>query len=86
MATSRNQNNQQVWTKPNFYHDSLFNQWTYNDPYRYPIPRGNEDPWGVLLEPLLVKDKIQCDAWKEEVQNLLIFVRVRGFNPYRSSE
>ncbi|KDR68553.1 hypothetical protein GALMADRAFT_26527, partial [Galerina marginata CBS 339.88] len=25
------------------------------------------------LEPLLKKDKMQCDAWKEEVQNLLIF-------------
>ncbi|KDR77970.1 hypothetical protein GALMADRAFT_17717, partial [Galerina marginata CBS 339.88] len=31
------------------------------------------DPWENLLEPLLERDKARCDAWKEEVQNLLIF-------------
>ncbi|KIM36339.1 hypothetical protein M413DRAFT_31757 [Hebeloma cylindrosporum] len=55
------------------WHEQQPNQWTYDDPYRYPIPRSDEDPWGRLLEPLLVKDKVQCDAWKDEVQNLLIF-------------
>ncbi|KDR83160.1 hypothetical protein GALMADRAFT_26591, partial [Galerina marginata CBS 339.88] len=31
------------------------------------------DPWSILLEPLMKKDEAQCNAWKEEVQNLLIF-------------
>ncbi|KAF9553579.1 hypothetical protein CPC08DRAFT_594837, partial [Agrocybe pediades] len=32
-----------------------------------------EDPWALLLRPLLEKDKRQCDVWIDEVQNLLIF-------------
>jgi hypothetical protein len=36
-----------------------------------------------VLEPLLAKDKAQCDAWKDEVQNLLIFVGVHSFNSHR---
>ncbi|KAF8898109.1 hypothetical protein CPB84DRAFT_1161601 [Gymnopilus junonius] len=31
------------------------------------------DHWERLLEPLLEKDRIQCESWKDEVQNLLIF-------------
>ncbi|KDR82266.1 hypothetical protein GALMADRAFT_22842, partial [Galerina marginata CBS 339.88] len=31
------------------------------------------DPWYIILKPLLKKDRLRCDAWKEEVQNLLIF-------------
>ena len=61
-------------------------QWSYNERYRYPIPRGKEDPWETLLAPLLAKDKVQCDAWKDEVQNLLIFVCVHKFNSYISSK
>ncbi|KDR78371.1 hypothetical protein GALMADRAFT_95066 [Galerina marginata CBS 339.88] len=47
--------------------------WNLDDPFLYapPIPEG--DPWDLLLEPLLNRDKMRCDAWKEEVQNLLIF-------------
>ncbi|KAF8898110.1 hypothetical protein CPB84DRAFT_1633457, partial [Gymnopilus junonius] len=29
--------------------------------------------WEKLLNPLLEKDRVQCEAWKDEVQNLLIF-------------
>ena len=36
-----------------------------------------------MLEPLLAKDKVQCDAWRDEVQNLLIFVGVHSFNSHR---
>ncbi|KAF9478481.1 hypothetical protein BDN70DRAFT_789468, partial [Pholiota conissans] len=31
------------------------------------------DPWEILLKHELEADKIRCDAWKDEVQNLLIF-------------
>ncbi|KDR74149.1 hypothetical protein GALMADRAFT_25744, partial [Galerina marginata CBS 339.88] len=31
------------------------------------------DPWSILLEPLMERDKMQCEAWRDEVQNLLIF-------------
>ncbi|KDR66586.1 hypothetical protein GALMADRAFT_26637, partial [Galerina marginata CBS 339.88] len=31
------------------------------------------DPWSVLLKPRMEEDKIRCEAWKEEVNNLLIF-------------
>ncbi|KDR84305.1 hypothetical protein GALMADRAFT_19977, partial [Galerina marginata CBS 339.88] len=29
--------------------------------------------WSILLEPLMKNDETQCNAWKDEVQNLLIF-------------
>lgn len=45
-----------------------------NSEHKYPIPEPTGDPWENLLTPLLQKDKAQCDAWKDEVQNLLIFV------------
>ncbi|KIM42501.1 hypothetical protein M413DRAFT_52790, partial [Hebeloma cylindrosporum] len=31
------------------------------------------DPWQALLENLIKKDKVRCNAWKDEVQNLLLF-------------
>jgi hypothetical protein len=46
-----------------------------NDPYKHAPPKPDGDPWAILLKPELEADKIRCDAWKEEVQNLLIFVR-----------
>ncbi|KAF9475238.1 hypothetical protein BDN70DRAFT_814406, partial [Pholiota conissans] len=42
-------------------------------PYKHPPPKSDGDPWAILLKPELETDKIQCDAWKEEVQTLLIF-------------
>lgn len=48
--------------------------WKCGEPYQYSIPEPDGNPWEVVLEALLKKDKIQCDAWKDEVQNLLIFV------------
>jgi hypothetical protein len=90
MSTSQDRNDQQVRTRcrpwQRYTQPIRFQkpeQWKYNDPYQYPIPRGTEDPWETLLEPLLAKDQVQCDAWKDEVQNLLIFVGIREFNFYR---
>jgi len=44
------------------------------DPLRYPLPKIDGDPFVMLLESRMMKDKVRCDAWKDEVQNLLIFV------------
>ncbi|KAF8174246.1 hypothetical protein BJ912DRAFT_62146 [Pholiota molesta] len=44
-----------------------------NDPYEHAPPEPDGDLWAVLLKPELEADKIRCDAWKDEVQNLLIF-------------
>jgi hypothetical protein len=33
-----------------------------------------------LFAPLQERDKLQCEAWKDEVQNLLLFVRHLPFN------
>ncbi|KAF8154538.1 hypothetical protein B0H34DRAFT_716930 [Crassisporium funariophilum] len=47
--------------------------WSCDDNYRFPIPKPTDDPWNVCLEPLLQEDSIRCDAWRDEIQNLLIF-------------
>ncbi|KAF8901368.1 hypothetical protein CPB84DRAFT_1777694 [Gymnopilus junonius] len=47
--------------------------WRCGGAYEYPIPKPDGNPWEVVLEALLKKDKLQCAAWKDEVQNLLIF-------------
>ncbi len=48
--------------------------WSCGDPLKYPVPREDGDLWDKLLKPLLERDKQQCDAWRDEVENLLIFV------------
>jgi len=53
-----------------------FKPWNYGDPYKHPLPERNEDPWALLMKPLMAKDKARCEAWKDEVQNLLIFVSI----------
>ncbi|PPQ71683.1 hypothetical protein CVT26_007650 [Gymnopilus dilepis] len=47
--------------------------WRCGQEYQYPIPKPDGNPWEVVLESLLKKDQVQCAAWKDEVQNLLIF-------------
>ncbi|KAF9552480.1 hypothetical protein CPC08DRAFT_646840, partial [Agrocybe pediades] len=47
--------------------------WDCGNPYEYPIPKPDTNSWEIVLEALLKKDKVQCNAWKDEVQNLLIF-------------
>ncbi|KAF8910511.1 hypothetical protein CPB84DRAFT_1222866 [Gymnopilus junonius] len=47
-------------------------KWQSGDPYQYPIPCDG-DPWQKLLKPLLERDRAQCESWKDEVHNLLIF-------------
>lgn len=49
-------------------------RWKMDDPFQYAPPKPDGEPWTTLLEPPLKMDKIRCDAWKDEVQNLLIFV------------
>ncbi|KAF9475235.1 hypothetical protein BDN70DRAFT_996554 [Pholiota conissans] len=44
-----------------------------DDPYEHAPPKPDGDPWAILLKPEMEADKVQCDAWKDEVQNLLIF-------------
>ncbi|KAF8896748.1 hypothetical protein CPB84DRAFT_1681979 [Gymnopilus junonius] len=47
--------------------------WKCGESYKYPIPKPTGNPWEIILEPYLEEDKEKCDAWKEEVQTLLIF-------------
>ncbi|KAF4622185.1 hypothetical protein D9613_009421 [Agrocybe pediades] len=46
--------------------------WQVGDRFRYPLPRDGKH-WETLLDPLMERDRMQCAAWKEEVQNLVIF-------------
>ncbi|KAF5327871.1 hypothetical protein D9619_004599 [Psilocybe cf. subviscida] len=47
---------------------------TVDDPFfGEDIPKRDNDPFDVLLKPLLERDSKQCDAWKDEVQNILVF-------------
>ncbi|KAF5325010.1 hypothetical protein D9619_009812 [Psilocybe cf. subviscida] len=39
----------------------------------FKTPKPDFDPFERLLKPLLEQDTIQCNAWKDEVQNILIF-------------
>ncbi|KAF8164666.1 hypothetical protein BJ912DRAFT_255527 [Pholiota molesta] len=41
-------------------------------PYEHAPPKDG-DPWTTLLTPELEADTLRCTAWKDEVQNLLIF-------------
>lgn len=50
--------------------------WRCGDPYKYPFPETEGNPWTTVLEPYMKNDRIQCEAWKDEVQNLLIFVSI----------
>ena len=45
-----------------------------SEPFQNPLPKVDGDPFIPLLETQKAKDKARCDAWKDEVQNLLIFV------------
>ncbi|KAF5329430.1 hypothetical protein D9619_009188 [Psilocybe cf. subviscida] len=48
-------------------------EWCPRVPLVNRIPKPEGDMYEKLLAPLLERDKMQCDAWKDEVQNLLIF-------------
>ncbi|KDR83150.1 hypothetical protein GALMADRAFT_58130, partial [Galerina marginata CBS 339.88] len=47
--------------------------WRIYDDFQFAPPKPDRDPWSILLEPLMKADEAQCNVWKEEVQNLLIF-------------
>ena len=44
------------------------------EPFQHPLPKIDGDPFAQLLESRRKKDSARCDAWKDEVNNLLIFV------------
>lgn len=48
--------------------------WNVQDPFQFAPRKIDGDPWARLLEPLLKQDRLRCESWKDEVQNLLIFV------------
>ncbi|KAF4618840.1 hypothetical protein D9613_009696 [Agrocybe pediades] len=43
------------------------------DEFKFAPKKPEGDIWEIALEPLMKIERAQCDAWKEEVQNLLIF-------------
>ncbi|KAF9558291.1 hypothetical protein CPC08DRAFT_639232 [Agrocybe pediades] len=43
------------------------------DGFQFAPKKPDGDLWEIALEPLMKREREQCDAWKEEVQNLLIF-------------
>ncbi|KAF5315225.1 hypothetical protein D9619_007528 [Psilocybe cf. subviscida] len=48
--------------------------WKCGEPYSHSLPLPPDgDPWAILLEPLVEKDRAQCEEWIDEVQNILIF-------------
>ncbi|TFK44143.1 hypothetical protein BDQ12DRAFT_717323 [Crucibulum laeve] len=49
-----------------------FIPWRSGDPYRYPISKDG-DPWETCYKAVKEYDDVMCTAWKDEVQNLLIF-------------
>ncbi|TFK44148.1 hypothetical protein BDQ12DRAFT_708162 [Crucibulum laeve] len=59
-------NTRQVNEEPEFV------PWRSGDPFRYPIPKDG-DPWETCYKPVKKYDDVMCTAWKDEVQNLLIF-------------
>ncbi|PPQ91271.1 hypothetical protein CVT25_006214 [Psilocybe cyanescens] len=48
-------------------------EWELSDDFEEAPKKPEGDPWKVILDPLLEKENIRCNAWKDEVQNLLIF-------------
>jgi len=44
------------------------------DPPECPLPKIDGNPFTLLLGSQMEKEKVRCEAWKDEVQNLLIFV------------
>ena len=44
------------------------------DPPKNTLPKIDGNPFTLLLESQMEKEKVRCEAWKDEVQNLLIFV------------
>ncbi|PPQ80594.1 hypothetical protein CVT25_001556 [Psilocybe cyanescens] len=47
--------------------------WELKDDFKYAPKQPVGDPWKVLFDPLVEKEKHRCDAWNNEIQNLLIF-------------
>jgi len=50
---------------------------------QYPLPKIDGDPFILLSESQLKKDSGRCEAWKDEVNNLLIFVSLSSAPPWQ---
>jgi hypothetical protein len=48
--------------------------WRSGQPYRYPVPKPEGDPWEIVLAASMRKDRLQCMAWKEQIQWILVVV------------
>lgn len=61
--------------------------WKCGDDFENPIPAGTvkdsesktseQNHWKVVFDSYLEADSKQCDLWKDEVNILLIFVRLK---------
>lgn len=64
----------QLYSGANMYGQTMGRAQERGDSFTVPVATGN--PWESCLSPLLEEDKLKCDAWRDEVQNLLLFVSV----------
>lgn len=48
--------------------------------FHFALPEPKGDGWEILFKHLYDQDQSQCDTWREEVNNLLIFVSFFNFN------
>lgn len=51
--------------------------WQCGGENKFEVPKPEGNIWKTCVEPLLEEDRLQCEAWKDEVHNLLIFVSSR---------
>lgn len=53
-----------------------FEEWRCDQAFQFDIPRLTDDPWEAGYKIAREHDKEMCDAWREGVDKLLIFVSV----------
>ncbi|PFH49469.1 hypothetical protein AMATHDRAFT_63170 [Amanita thiersii Skay4041] len=47
--------------------------WRCGEPFRFPLPKNSDDPLGSLYDRMKRYDKNICDAWRDEIEKLLVF-------------
>ncbi|KAF8623366.1 hypothetical protein AX17_007444 [Amanita inopinata Kibby_2008] len=47
--------------------------WRSGDALRYTLPRASDDPFSAIYERMRKYDKNMCDAWRDDIDKLLIF-------------
>jgi hypothetical protein len=48
--------------------------WRSGEQFQHPLPQTDDNPWMTCNGIVEKFDKDMCDVWKDEIQNLLIFV------------